>query len=325
VDTPFTTSQGQRRIDRSYPEYLRSWQGQRDILEALDGLVGRIPRAILFAACLVIAGVSVLLDRALANGFSISIFCLVAVAVAAWYGGGRLGYSMAGVSALVSLVTDLAAGHDYGHAISPFWNVVARFGFLLVFAQLLAFQHGRLRRESETARVDPLTGVRTQFGFFSDAEILWGLAMRQGHATSLAYLDLDNFKLLNDTQGHAAGDSALKAVATTLVEAVRSTDVVGRLGGDEFAVLLPDTSSDGAALVLGRVHDCVRLLAQERGWPITVSIGAVEIRPPHPPLAEALRAADQLMYRAKQAGKSGVLIEPAGQTNTADRGCSYVI
>jgi diguanylate cyclase (GGDEF)-like protein len=320
VDTPFTPSQGQRRIDRSYAEDVRGWQGQRDILEALDELVGRIPPAILFAACLVIAAVPGLLDRDLADGFSISIFYLVAVAVAAWYGGGRLGYSMAGVSALASLVTDLAAGHEYGSAISPFCNVVVTFGFLVVLARLLAFQRGRLRRERETARVDRLTGVRTQAGFFSDTEILWGLGMRQGHATSLAYLDLDNFKLLNDTRGHAAGDSALKAVATTLVETVRSTDVVGRLGGDEFALLLPETSSEGAALVLERVHDRVRLLAQEHGWPITVSIGAVVIRPPYPTLAEALRAADQLMYRAKEAGKSGVMIEPAGQSDAGDSG-----
>jgi hypothetical protein len=100
VDTPFTPSQGQRRIDRSYAEDVRGWQGQREILEALDGLVGRIPPVILLATCLVIAAVPGLLDRDLADGFSISIFYLVAVAVAAWYGGGRLGYSMAGVSAL---------------------------------------------------------------------------------------------------------------------------------------------------------------------------------------------------------------------------------
>jgi two-component system, cell cycle response regulator len=135
--------------------------------------------------------------------------------------------------------------------------------------------------------------------------------MRHGRTTSLAYLDLDNFKLLNDTQGHAAGDAALKAVAATLTDTVRSTDVVGRLGGDEFAVLLPETPFQGATLVLERVHDCIVRLAQERGWPIAVSVGAVVIRPPYPPLTEALRAADRLMYRAKRAGKSRVVIEPA--------------
>jgi diguanylate cyclase (GGDEF)-like protein len=279
------------------------------MLEALDELVGQIPPRILLGACLLILATPGLLDHARAGELSISMFSLIAVGIAAWYGG-NLGFWMALVSALVSLVSDLRAGHADGNALTPFGNAALRFGFLMIFSYLLAFQRGRLRRETTNARIDPLTGVRSVTGFFSDTTILWGLATRQGHTTSLAYLDLDDFKQLNDTQGHAAGDAALRAVAATLSETVRSTDVVARLGGDEFAVFLPETASEGATLVLERVRDRILRLAQARGWPIAVSVGAVVIRPPYPSFEQAMRAADRLMYRAKQAGKSRVVIEP---------------
>jgi diguanylate cyclase (GGDEF)-like protein len=311
VDTPSRTIYRQRQIARSLGEKPRLGQGQREILEALDRLVGRILPGVLLATSLVIVGIPWLLGHAVADELSISIVYLMAVAIAAWYSA-KLVYWMAMVSALVWLATDLAAWHMDSDA--PFWHATVRLGLLVIFSHLLAFQCGRLRLESENARFDPLTGVRTAAGFFSDTEILWGLATRQGHTTTLAYLDVDNFKLVNDAHGHAAGDAALKAVATTLVETVRATDVVGRLGGDEFAVLLPETPSEGAALVLDRLHDRVLRLAQERGWPIAVSVGAVVIRPPYPPFAEALRAADQLMYRAKQAGKSRIVIESAAES-----------
>ena len=103
----------------------------------------------------------------------------------------------------------------------------------------------------------------------------------------------------------------LKVVAATLADSVRSSDVVGRLGGDEFALFLPETSSEGAADVLQRVQERVLHLARERGWPIALSVGVLVVRPPYPLFAQALRAADELMYRAKRGGKNRVVLEPA--------------
>jgi diguanylate cyclase (GGDEF)-like protein len=105
----------------------------------------------------------------------------------------------------------------------------------------------------------------------------------------------------------------LKLVAATLVESVRSTDVVGRLGGDEFAVFLPETSFERAAHVLQRVQERVLQLAREREWPIALSIGITVSRSPYPRFGEALQAADELMYRAKRSGKNRLAIEPAAR------------
>jgi diguanylate cyclase (GGDEF)-like protein len=254
-------------------------------------------------------GILGVVDYATGYELSFSIFYLTPIGIASWYVSGILGVWLALLSATVWFFVVLIGGHGYTNTMIPFWNSAVRFGFFVLVVQLLSAQRLSLIREMENARIDALTGVRNAKGFLADAETLWNLAKRHGHSTTLAYLDLDNFKNVNDAYGHAEGDAALRTVASTLSERLRLTDVLGRLGGDEFAVLLPETPRDGAAQVLHEVHDAVFRLARERGWPITVSIGVVVLHPPHLALDEALRAADALMYRSKQAGKNRVLIE----------------
>jgi diguanylate cyclase (GGDEF)-like protein len=260
-------------------------------LSTLDRLFGHMPRRILIATCLSMVGVIGTIDYLSGYETSLSIFYLMPIGIAAWYGNRKLGLWMSVVSAIVWLVSDLTAEHPYGYAIIPFWNTTARLGFFVIVAHLLSFQRSQLRRATESARIDQLTGIKNTEGFLSETQILWDLAARHGHTSGLAYLDLDNFKDVNDTYGHAEGDAVLTAVAATLADSVRSTDVVGRLGGDEFGLFLPETSSEGAAEVLQRVQERVLHLARERGWPIALSVGVMVVRPPYPPLAQALRGA----------------------------------
>jgi hypothetical protein len=161
MHTHFKDSQSDWWMGRSHAADLRCRQRQREMLAALDGLVWRIPPRILLATCLVILGIPGLLDHALAGEFSISFFYLTGVGIAAWYGG-NLGYWMAVLAALLSL----GAGHAHGNAITPYWDAAVRLAFLVVFAHLLAFQCGRLRREARNARIDLVTGARTTAGVF---------------------------------------------------------------------------------------------------------------------------------------------------------------
>jgi diguanylate cyclase (GGDEF)-like protein len=270
-----------------------------------------MPGRILIATCLSMVSVIGTLDYLTGSEISFSIFYLVPIGIAAWHGTRKLALWMAVVSAIVWLVTDLSAEHTYRSAIIPCWNATVRLGFFVVVSHLLSSQRNQLRRETESARIDQLTGIKNTKGFLSETQMLWDLATRHGHTSSLAYIDVDNFKDVNDNYGHGEGDAVLTAVAAALADSVRTTDIVGRLGGDEFALFLPETSSEGAAYVLQRVQERVIQLAGERGWPIALSVGVMVVRPPYPPLAQALRAADELMYRAKRAGKNRVVIEPA--------------
>jgi diguanylate cyclase (GGDEF)-like protein len=135
---------------------------------------------------------------------------------------------------------------------------------------------------------------------------------RRSAPLALAVVDVDNFKEINDSLGHAEGDRVLASVAGSLRAYFRQGDLVGRLGGDEFAVLLPDTSGDQAEQRFRDLHRRLLEEAARQDWPIGFSIGVASFEQPLASLDESLQVADALMYRVKNAGKNAILIEPVG-------------
>jgi diguanylate cyclase (GGDEF)-like protein len=164
-----------------------------------------------------------------------------------------------------------------------------------------------LEREAMLGRKDLLTGARTRRAFRDEAAMLFGLASRSGAPSVLGFLDLDDFKTVNDRMGHAEGDRLLECVGATLAESTRSTDIVGRLGGDEFALLLPDTDTASAKLYFDRLHRRLLSVMRDNGWPVGLCIGVAVFTSAPTSDREALRQADSLMYRAKKSGKNRVV------------------
>ncbi len=123
---------------------------------------------------------------------------------------------------------------------------------------------------------------------------------------TLAYFDLDDFKQLNDRQGHAAGDSALQTVVQTIYLHLRTTDLLARLGGDEFGLLLPETAAEGAAALLARLQERLAQEMARKGWPVGISIGAVTFLRPQWDVDVMIQRVDSLMYGAKKKGKGRV-------------------
>jgi two-component system chemotaxis family response regulator WspR len=170
-------------------------------------------------------------------------------------------------------------------------------------------------RLEELSLRDELTGIanRRRLQQVLDAE--WSRARRHQMPIACCLLDLDHFKLLNDTRGHLEGDHCLRAVATFLSSAVRrSGDLVARYGGEEFAVLLPNTDLAGAMTLAEQLrqgledldlpHDAVA------GGRITTSIGVAAFIPGEEQRSEALLdAADHALYRAKSAGRNRTLAD----------------
>jgi diguanylate cyclase (GGDEF)-like protein len=152
-----------------------------------------------------------------------------------------------------------------------------------------------LQREKELARTDMLTGLANRRAFHETLQMERARAARYTRPITLAYVDLDNFKRINDTLGHATGDDLLACAADSLRRKLRVSDVVGRLGGDEFAVLLPETNAKSAEILLQKLHEILTLAMVSKSWPVTFSIGAAAFLDNPPPADEMIRIADELM------------------------------
>jgi len=175
-----------------------------------------------------------------------------------------------------------------------------------------------LRREKELARIDPLTSVPNRRAFYEVLQRERHRLQRTTRPLTLAYVDLDNFKEVNDNFGHKAGDSVLMTVASVMAGGLRKADVVARLGGDEFAILLPETNAEAAQQVMTKLH--LRLLASmaQNGLPVTFSIGAVTFTVALESPEDLLQKADELMYFVKLHGKSNVRFETVSEASARD-------
>ena len=168
----------------------------------------------------------------------------------------------------------------------------------------------KLQHMSELVREDQLTGSLNRRGLDDVFERESARADRRGTPLCVALLDLDNFKRLNDTYGHLAGDAALRHLVRVVKDTLRSMDVIARFGGEEFLILLPETTVEAAAQTMTRLqreltkhfflHDNEKLL-------ITFSCG-VALRRPHEEQAELIKRADRAMYLAKTSGKNRVVV-----------------
>jgi diguanylate cyclase (GGDEF)-like protein len=164
------------------------------------------------------------------------------------------------------------------------------------------------------ATTDMLTGIPNRRSFYESGTVELARARRYTRPLSLMMIDADNFKLVNDTYGHAAGDEILKALSSTLRSSIRETDVLGRLGGEEFGILMPETALLHAAGLAERLRLAVAGLSvpfQGRAMGITVSIGVTAVPDGSSGLDTALRVADNLLYQAKERGRNCVVVAEA--------------
>lgn len=213
------------------------------------------------------------------------------------------------------LIEGLSAGAD-DYLVKPFdveeLRVRIRGGERLIrLEEELAARNEQLR---EMAMVDGLTGIGNRRAFDEALARLAEQSRRFRHPFGVMMLDIDRFKLYNDTLGHEAGDLALKQTAKVVAERIRVSDAAYRYGGEEFVCLLPETDLQGAEIVAGRVREAVERCAIPHAenpptGVITVSVGVAGYHPlEHRPAAEVVRSADHALYAAKKSGRNRVEI-----------------
>ena len=280
-----------------------SW---RKRLSRIDARLEKYSRPLWLAVCTVLVVFIGLLDYLTGAEIALAFFYLVPVSAAAWYANAATGAAISFLSAWVWLMAEVASGRFYSHPLIPYWNAINRLGFFLVVAYLLPSLHRALERERELARTDGLTGTVNHRHFLTLARAELVRNRRYAHPLTLAYIDLDDFKKLNDRYGHAVGDAVLKTVGRTALAHLRQIDTIARLGGDEFAILLPETGLEAARAAVGKVHRALTAAMQQRGWPVTFSIGVVVFVENPASVDVLLRRADAEMYAVKRAGKGNI-------------------
>lgn len=164
---------------------------------------------------------------------------------------------------------------------------------------------------TELATTDSLTGLSNRRHFMEQAEMQVQQAIRYQKHLSLMMFDLDHFKHINDTYGHDAGDKVLQAVASTVKQELRVTDIIGRVGGEEFAVAMPQTDRDMAVMAAERIRVSLmetRVETDTDTIRFTVSIGLVQLGSGAATLSELMKRADESLYEAKRTGRNRVVV-----------------
>lgn len=256
---------------------------------------------------LVLFAAVILTDYATDWEITTSIFYLLPISYFAWYFSSKTGIFVAFSSILVWFAIDYFKGPHYTRSSIPYWNAIISFGLYLILVLIFADVKIIYHREREHSRIDFLTGMINQRGFYEALRRERERASRLNTPITLAYVDLDNFKLVNDQFDHRTGDSVLAAVGQTLRRSIRDIDLAGRLGGDEFCLLLPNTDSAGARVLLEKVKEVLLRVMEASHWPVTFSIGAVTFHQPDKAAAEMINAADRAMYAAKTHGKNRII------------------
>jgi diguanylate cyclase (GGDEF)-like protein len=254
----------------------------------------------------VLLGVIGYLDYVSGYELSFSAAYLIPIFLLAWGSGWRAGLAGAVASVAIRTAADLLGGLHYSHPALIYGNAGMRFALFAGAALVLSALRRMVDDQRSLAATDHLTGAQNSRAFRETLRLETERSRRYQRPYTLAYFDLDNFKTINDSLGHAEGDEVLRVVVSAIRSNTRSSDTIGRVGGDEFTLLLPETDSGQARVAVDKIRDGILQEVHRRNWDVTVSIGACSVTGADIDVDSIIGQADRLMYEAKVAGKNTV-------------------
>ncbi|MBB2943972.1 diguanylate cyclase (GGDEF)-like protein [Actinoplanes lutulentus] len=285
--------------------------GSESPLAAVIEWLGRLPSRTLTAVSVALVGVMGVADFWTSRDVSVAVAYVLPVFLAAAAGG----RSSTRVAAIATLTwTGIEVLTKVGEPIPPgivIWNLLARFAVLWIVGALGSHLAEKLAEATDLSRTDALTSLPNARSFRESADEEIERMRQTGTPLTAAYLDVDGFKAMNDTNGHAAGDQVLITVARVLESSIGEHGRVARLGGDEFAVLLPGTGLDEALGRLGWLHHNLLDATRQCSPPLGFSIGAVTFDAPPHDAADLVERADRVMYAVKHHARNTVRGERA--------------
>jgi diguanylate cyclase (GGDEF)-like protein len=246
-----------------------------------------------------------LFDYSTSTEIAFSIFYLIPVMIIGWRSSTRTAILMCLFTTTLREAISLHGGTHFSATWIYLWDPGSRFVFyvtITVLLRRLRISHEELIQLSST---DALTGVMNRRAFIETLEREVFRHRRSQQPLSVAMIDLDHFKQVNDTLGHRGGDEALKLVVEVLRANLRKTDAIGRLGGDEFALLMPETAAEGALIVLRAVRNRLQEAMSRQSLPVTFSVGLVTGME-ESSAEQLLLEADALLYKVKRGGRNNI-------------------
>jgi diguanylate cyclase (GGDEF)-like protein len=241
----------------------------------------------------------------------------VPLSLVAWELERRSVVAAAILCAICLTASNYLAGQSFSSPGVGWFNFTMQCLSFMVIGLLIAALRGTLAHERALSRTDTLTSLLNARTFYEEATRVLALTRRTRHPVALAYVDLDNFKVVNDTRGHRAGDEVLRTVGSIILGCTRKSDVAARVGGDEFALLMPETDPEHARLACERLRALVAERFARDGCPVTASVGGVAFLTVPDNVDTMVHVADARMYAAKSAGRNRVDVEVVGAAGAA--------
>jgi len=246
-----------------------------------------------------------LLDYLTGYEVNFALFYLIPVFLAAWFADRRTGLLISACSAIAWFIADFSRGLTYSNQMIYVLNVLIRLGSYTVVTWLSSSLRKSQRANLDLLRTDFVTGAVSARYFYELARLEIARFRRYKRPFTFVYIDLDNFKSVNDLLGHSTGDRVLRAVTENIQHQIRPTDILARIAGDEFALLLPETEENGARQAISRIHHALTDEMLRNGWMVTFSIGVVTYKREPKSVDEMVRMADKVMYSVKTGKKNG--------------------
>jgi len=274
----------------------------------MNTIIHRVKRSSLFwisAGFVFVVGIG-FFDVLTGHELALSLFYVLPLSLVTWFVGKRIGIVISVASVLCWLTVDVIIEYPYSHPAILYWNTIIRFGFFLFMTLMLSAFRNAHEHEKELNRFDYMTGALNARFFSELVQLEIERSQRYKCSFTIAYIDLDNFKFINDNFGHTIGDKVLSTIVKQAKSRLRKVDVIARLGGDEFAFLLPETNQAAAQVAVSKIQISLLEEMRRNNWPVTFSIGVLTcINTPQTP-DELIKQVDELMYSVKNNGKNSI-------------------
>lgn len=261
----------------------------------------RVGLYLLFAAAMLLVATA---DYFSGERYTVYVLYFPVVALGCWLLGMRAAIVLSLFASILWILDDVFAPPEPLPYLAKYWQAAMRFAVFVSFAYVLTRLRAALARERFLSHYDELTGLANRALLFEIGQRDLSRCHRMDRPLTAVFIDLDDFKLVNDRFGHAEGDRVLITVANAIREATREADIAARIGGDEFVVILPEMTFEGAEAYITRLQEQLRASVAKIGHSVTFSIGAATFASTPMMLDEVMKTSDDLMYVVKRRAKN---------------------